>query len=78
MPVFEYECLDCGEKYEIFHFTKEKTEDIICPKCGSVKANKFLSTFSPKVSAPVQHHSHNTPAPCASCCHAPSCGMNYH
>ncbi len=77
MPVFEYKCLSCGNKYDIFHFTKEINEDIICPKCQSKEHEKLLSAFSANMNGnhPADHH--DVPSPCASCCNAPSCGMNY-
>jgi putative FmdB family regulatory protein len=50
MPVFEYRCVDCNKKYEILHLTKEKTEDIICPSCGSKNFVKLLSRIAKPVS----------------------------
>ncbi|MCX8009523.1 MAG: zinc ribbon domain-containing protein [Ignavibacteria bacterium] len=51
MPIFEYRCEDCNSKYEILHFGKEKSEDVICPNCNSTKHKKLLSAFSPSVSS---------------------------
>lgn len=50
MPVFEYRCIDCHNKYEILHLTKEKEEDIICPKCGSKNYKKLFSRIAKPVS----------------------------
>ncbi len=39
MPMYEYKCDDCGEKFEAIARTTEK--DIVeCPKCGK-KARKL-------------------------------------
>lgn len=53
MPFFEYRCVDCNTKYEIFHLTKEKVEDIICPKCNSKNYTKLIS----KIAKPVSENS---------------------
>lgn len=45
MPIYEYVCQDCGEKYEkLIRSTMVKVE-VICPKCGSNHAEKALSLF---------------------------------
>jgi len=43
MPIFDYHCTDCGMTYEVFHKVREKTEDIVCPKCGSTHSKKQMS-----------------------------------
>ena len=43
MPVYEYECKECGEEFE--KLVRGATE-IECPKCGSHKVDKKVSTFS--------------------------------
>lgn len=37
MPTYEYKCMDCGEKFEVFTSISEKEKglDVKCPKCGS-------------------------------------------
>jgi|YNPNPStandDraft_1061719.scaffolds.fasta_scaffold00650_14 putative FmdB family regulatory protein len=45
MPVYEYECKKCGERFELLVFG-EKT--INCPKCGSEQVLKKFSTFATK------------------------------
>jgi len=43
MPTYEYECLNCGYKFESF----EKISDIPfykdCPRCGKNKAKRLIS-----------------------------------
>jgi len=43
MPIFEYLCMDCGEKFEklVFNF-----ENINCPNCGGSNVKKLISKFS--------------------------------
>jgi putative FmdB family regulatory protein len=43
MPVFEYRCKKCGEKFE--KLVMNKSEKIVCSKCGSEDLEKLFSTF---------------------------------
>lgn len=83
MPVFEYRCLDCNNKYEILHLTKEKEEDIICSKCGSKNYKKLLSKIAKPVSEDSDfdasdfggdnsYHGYSG----SSCCSGGMCGCN--
>lgn len=51
MPIFEYKCKECNSNYDIFHKTKEKAEDVICPVCKSKNHVKMMSTFSSVMSS---------------------------
>ncbi|MFB0517891.1 MAG: zinc ribbon domain-containing protein [Acidobacteriota bacterium] len=44
MPIFEYSCLSCGNKFEKLVLKKGIT--ISCPKCKSRKVEKLLSAFA--------------------------------
>ncbi|MBP8645435.1 MAG: zinc ribbon domain-containing protein [Syntrophobacteraceae bacterium] len=43
MPIFEYECCDCREKFERLVFGSG--EAVICPKCNSSKVQRLMSMF---------------------------------
>jgi putative FmdB family regulatory protein len=43
MPVYEYKCEDCGEKFEVTRGFFEKEKPSKCPKCGSGKVQKVYS-----------------------------------
>lgn len=45
MPLFEYKCRACGEKFEKLVWDRENA-DIRCPKCGSQQAERQLSSFA--------------------------------
>ncbi|MBL7183119.1 MAG: zinc ribbon domain-containing protein [Anaerolineae bacterium] len=34
MPIYEYRCLKCGEKFEKLVRLSTSTSEIECPKCG--------------------------------------------
>ena len=44
MPIYEYLCDDCGERYE--RIVMNKTTAIECPKCASAKHTLQLSVFA--------------------------------
>ena len=61
MPVFEYKCNDCGSKYDMFHKSSLKQEEVSCPRCGSAKNKKLFSAFATANSSESDYSS-----PCAS------------
>ena len=46
MPIFEYRCKDCGEKFETLVYSTSDTGDIECPECGSTQTEKQMSMFA--------------------------------
>jgi putative FmdB family regulatory protein len=43
MPLFEFICKKCNEKFETLVFDKENAE---CPKCKSAEVARQLSSFA--------------------------------
>ncbi|MCL4504971.1 MAG: zinc ribbon domain-containing protein [Chloroflexi bacterium] len=51
MPIFEYDCPDCGEPFEkLVRLHNGSADKVACPSCGSTKVKRKLSTFSAKSS----------------------------
>ena len=46
MPIYEYVCEQCGQKFEQLVRTMGSTEKFKCPKCGSGKTGRALSVFA--------------------------------
>jgi putative FmdB family regulatory protein len=46
MPIYEYECLACGEKFELRRSMNESDSEIKCPKCGVANPHRVFSMFS--------------------------------
>jgi putative FmdB family regulatory protein len=42
MPLFEYECKDCGERFEALIIGSHKP---VCPSCRSERLEKLASVF---------------------------------
>ena len=45
MPIYEYRCQDCGEKFEKLVRGNSEQPELACPICGSKQAQKLLSPF---------------------------------
>lgn len=61
MPVYEYRCAECGEKFDMFLRSATQKMAPICPKCGSSEVEKAISLFG------VGGASGSTRASAASC-----------
>ena len=51
MPIYEYRCSECGEKFEKLVRLSTSTSEIECPKCRGRKVDKLISVFSAKMSS---------------------------
>lgn len=40
MPIYEYRCLECGEKFEKLLLSISSTPRVECPRCGGSKVEK--------------------------------------
>ncbi len=62
MPLFEYECLECGTRFEQLIYNKNA--DVTCRSCGSTRVTMLLSTFAV---AGTSDRPAPDLGPCASC-----------
>jgi putative FmdB family regulatory protein len=46
MPVYEYECGGCGQRFEKLVSLSQARETMKCPKCGSESVRKLMSVFA--------------------------------
>lgn len=44
MPVYEYDCPDCGARFEAY--LKTTDERVACPRCGGTRLEKRFSVFA--------------------------------
>lgn len=51
MPIFEYECQDCGNRFDVLVQPSQLDAPQTCPACQSAKVEKLMSTFAPKVAS---------------------------
>ena len=45
MPIYEYQCTQCGEKFEIRQGMGEDGSKLKCPRCQTGNPRKLFSTF---------------------------------
>lgn len=50
MPVYEFECEGCGERFE--ELTASDARSVACPHCGSERTRRLLSPVSPAARQP--------------------------
>ncbi len=74
MPMYEYDCGKCNERFEQLHRSNEK---VVCPKCGSASSSKVFSTFSKGASAGLPSCEGSVPSCAPSKCGSGGCGMNF-
>ncbi|MCD4784492.1 MAG: zinc ribbon domain-containing protein [Candidatus Eremiobacteraeota bacterium] len=52
MPIYEYECRKCGNRFDKICISDTKDEEIDCPNCKGNNCKRKISLFSSKSSAP--------------------------
>ncbi len=45
MPIYEYICKSCGEKFSLLQSVKATEKETACPKCASGEVKKVMSAF---------------------------------
>jgi putative FmdB family regulatory protein len=48
MPIYEYECNECGEPFEELVLSISSEKEVRCPKCESKSVRKKISLFGTK------------------------------
>jgi len=46
MPLYEYECTECGQRFERLVSLSEARQKMKCSKCGSKAVRKLMSVFA--------------------------------
>jgi putative FmdB family regulatory protein len=71
VPIYEYTCRKCEQKFEKLVRSMNSTDPISCPGCGSRQTARQLSVFA--VSAEAGRSA--PPARCGGCAGAEGCPM---
>lgn len=45
MPIYEYICAKCNEKFSLLQSVHSSENDVKCPKCSSKPVKKVMSVF---------------------------------
>jgi putative FmdB family regulatory protein len=76
MPIYEFKCESCGNKFEKLLRRSGETEQLACPSCGDQHLSQQFSTFAAHAgSAPAR--SEMPMCPSGGMCQNPGlCGRN--
>ena len=45
MPIYEYECDDCGHRFDLRRGFEDDDSDVTCPGCGAGHPRRAISMF---------------------------------
>jgi putative FmdB family regulatory protein len=68
MPIYEYQCKECGAEFSRLQSMSSTAEGVSCPKCGSDSVERKLSTFASTSSGAAAG---------GEACAAPGCGSGF-
>ena len=72
MPIYEFDCKDCGSQFEELVKTYAAEKDVVCPKCGTAHVTKRFSSFAAVAAGSAQ----SDPYACSPTgCMKPGCGF---
>lgn len=69
MPIYEYRCDDCQERFEILQRLGDGPEGLTCPACGGEYLAKQHSTFASAASGASSREEAS--------CGRPGCGSGF-
>ena len=46
MPIYEFDCQECGDSFESLVMSFTKIDGVTCPECKSENIQKKISTFA--------------------------------
>lgn len=46
MPLYEYRCADCAERFERLASFEAADKQVVCPHCGGTHARRLISVFA--------------------------------
>jgi putative FmdB family regulatory protein len=49
VPLYEYHCEGCGNRFEVLQRIGQGPEGLACPECGQTEIEKEYSTFAGSV-----------------------------
>ena len=45
MPIYEYECRNCGARFELRRSMSDSDSEVKCPECGKESPQRVISMF---------------------------------
>lgn len=66
MPIYEYQCMQCGEKFEARQSFGQDCSGLNCPKCQAPNPRKLVSSFFSTSSGAARSSSEDSCPTCSS------------
>ncbi len=79
MPIYEYQCENCGTKHDFLHKSIKNEETVSCPNCNSTENKKLFSSFSASMGGSSSYSScadGSCDIPASGGCSTGMCGLN--
>jgi len=70
MPIYEYQCTQCGQKFEVRQAIGEDGSSLNCPKCHAGEPKRLLSLFFSHASSETEPSEVSCPT-----CNSGVCGL---
>jgi putative FmdB family regulatory protein len=74
MPIYEYECVHCGQKFEVRQAIGEDGSSLNCPKCHAGEPKRLLSSFFSRGSSETESSEVSCPTCSSGVCGLPPMG----
>jgi putative FmdB family regulatory protein len=74
MPIYEYECVHCGQKFEVRQAIGEDGSGLNCPKCHAGEPKRLLSSFFSRGSSETESSEVRCPTCSSGVCGLPPMG----
>jgi putative FmdB family regulatory protein len=76
VPIYEYQCKQCGDKFEKLVRSMSSTDAVRCPECGSEQTARALSVFAVAGEGATKSGGGGDDSPMCGRCGGPGpCGM---
>jgi len=46
MPLYEYACLECGNRFELLRGVQQSHGETVCERCSGSRVKRLLSVFA--------------------------------
>jgi putative FmdB family regulatory protein len=70
MPIYEYQCTRCGERFEVRQAIGEDGSDLSCPRCRTRNPKRLVSSFFSPGSGSTEASAKSCPS-----CSSGVCGL---
>ena len=65
MPIFEFQCSECGQPFEELVRSANAIDEVVCPVCQSANVKKKVSLFASKSSGSLSLSSYSSSTSCS-------------